>query len=141
MSTPFNISFSHHFRYRLIPRVSSSLLFPALPIGLIGPRGQEDLLAIVDTGAAYSLFDGNRAAAIGLDLMSGIPIRLGGLAGSLLARLHRVTLEIFGSWFDCEVAFSEQQIERELLGRHQLFNMARFAFREGISLGYFHPEP
>jgi hypothetical protein len=49
--------------------------FPALDVTLIGPNGEEeDLLAIVDTGAKYRLFSGLRAAPIGLDLM-GWPSR------------------------------------------------------------------
>ena len=96
---------------------------------------------IVDTGATYSLFNGKRARSIGLDLLAGKPIRLGGLSGSLSARLHRITLEILGAKIDCEVAFSESEIQRELLGRHDLFPRVRFGFREGISSGYFHPEP
>jgi len=56
-----------------------------------------------------------------------------------MARIHPVTLEIAGHRFECEVAFSEQDIERELLGRHTLFRQVRFGFREGISMAYFHP--
>jgi hypothetical protein len=74
-------------------------------------------------------------------LLAGKPVRLGGLSGSLSARLHRITLEILGAKIDCEVAFSESEIHRELLGRHQLFPRVRFGFREGLSSGYFHPEP
>ena len=46
--------------------------------------------------------------------------------------LHRVTLEILGSSFDCHIAFSEWEIKRELLGRHELFSRVRFRFREGL---------
>jgi len=141
MSSPFSLLFDHQFRYRSLPGLDPSSLFPALQVSLIGPSGADDLLAIVDTGATYSLFDGRRAKAIGLNLMTGKPIQLSGLSGTLSARLHSVTLEIVGSRLECEVAFSEWGIKRELLGRHDLFSRARFAFREGLSLGYFHPEP
>jgi hypothetical protein len=141
MSSPFLIPFDNDFQYRSVPGLNPALVFPALPVGLIGPSGAEDLLAIIDTGAAYSLFSGKRAKSIGLDLMAGKQILLTGLSGSLTARLHRVTLEILGSRIDCEVAFSEAEIKRELLGRHELFSRVRFGFREGFSLGYFHPEP
>jgi predicted aspartyl protease len=141
MSSPFAILFDNEFQYRSVPGMDSHLSFPALPVGLIGPRGAEDLLAIVDTGATYSFLNGKRAKSIGLDLMSGKSVALAGLSGTLNARLHRVTLEILGSSFECEVAFSEWDIARELLGRHELFSRVRFGFREGLSLGYFHPEP
>jgi hypothetical protein len=71
MTPPFNLQFDNEFQYRDIPGLDPSLLFPALIVGIVGPTGAEDLLAIVDTGAAYSLFNGKRAKSIGLDLHSG----------------------------------------------------------------------
>src|SRR5437868_2446755 len=94
MSSPFTVSFDSEFQYRSVPGLDPSVLFPALPVGVIGPQGAEDLLAIVDTGATYLLFNGNRAKSIGLDLMRGRLITLTGLSGSMPARIHRVTLEI-----------------------------------------------
>jgi len=141
MSSPLTVLFDNEFQYRPVPGLDPTVLFPALPVGIVGPKGAEDLLAIVDTGATYSLINGKRARSIGLDLMAGRPITLTGLSGSLLARLHRVTLEILGSKIDCEIAFSESEIRRELLGRHELFSRVRFGFREGISMAYFHPQP
>src|SRR5258708_2071070 len=131
------VTFDHEFQYREIPPFG---YLPVLDVTLIGPTEEEDLLAIVDTGAKYCLFNGLRANAIGLNLGEGRLETLSGLAGSLQARIHAVTLEILGSRFECEVAFSEQQIHRELLGRHTLFTQTRFGFREGMTLGYFHPE-
>jgi predicted aspartyl protease len=140
MSSPFSIPFDHEFHYRSVPGLDPTL-FPALPVGLIGPGGAQDLIAIIDTGAAYSFFNGKRASFIGLDLSAGKPVELSALSGPLKARLHRVTLEILGTRIDCEVAFSEWDIKRELLGRHELFSRCRFGFREGLSVGYFHPQP
>lgn len=131
------IDFLHEFQYRDLGHD----LFPALDVTLIGPSGQDDLLAIIDTGAKYCLFNGLRTAAIGLQLEAGRRETLTSLTGRLIAWIHQVDLEILGSRFNCEVAFSEQHISRELLGRHTLFNQTRFAFREGISAGYFHPAP
>ena len=101
MTRPFNLEFDSEFQYREIPGVDPSLVFPAVVVSIVGPTGAEDLLPIVDTGATYSLFNGKRARSIGLDLLAGKPIRLGGLSGSLSARLHRITLEILGAKIDC----------------------------------------
>lgn len=131
-----NIDFDHEFQYR---ELGQDLFFPALDVTLIGPDGEEDLIAIIDTGATYSLFNGLRAEPIGLELMAGRKEILRGLAGPLMARIHQVRLEIRGTRFQCEVAFSEHPIPRELLGRHTLFNQMRLGFREGISTCYFHP--
>ena len=131
------IDFSHEFQYR---ELGQDLFFPALDVTLIGPNdAEEDLIAIIDTGAKYCLFNGLRAASIGLDLTAGRREVLNSLTGQLIAWVHTVSLEILGARFQCEVAFSEQQIPRELLGRHTLFTQVRFGFREGISTGYFHP--
>ena len=133
------IDFDHEFQYRELGVDSS---FPATDVTLIGPNGEEeDLIAIIDTGAKYCLFSGRRAAPIGLDLMAGRREVLSGLAGQLTAWIHPVELEIFGTRFHCEVGFSEQDIPRELLGRHSLFDQIRLAFREKMLTGYFHPAP
>jgi len=139
MSPSFRISFDHELQYKEVPGLPS--IYPALVVGLLGPSGQEDLLAIVDSGARYCFFDGRRAKSIGLDLTSGKQIKLTGLSGELRAWLHHVTLEIEGSKFDCEVAFSDGAIARELLGRSGLFSQIRLALREGQSCFYFHPAP
>lgn len=137
--SPFRVSFEHEFQFRSVPGLPQT--YPALVVGLIGPGGQDDCLAIFDTGASYSLFDGKRAKSIGLDLTSGTRINLSGLSGDISAWLHRVTLDIEGSKFECEVAFSEAAIGRELLGRSGLFTRIRLALREGQSCFYFHPAP
>jgi len=129
------VDFQHEFQYRDLGLDS----FPALDVTLIGPQGEEDLIAIIDTGARYCLFSGLRAVGVGLDLEAGRRELLGGLAGTLTAWIHQVELEILGARFQCEVAFSDQHIPRELLGRHTLFDQIRIGFREGISTGYFHP--
>jgi hypothetical protein len=132
------IDFSHDFQYK---ELEPGLLCPALSVTLIGPKSKEYFPAIIDTGAAYCFFNGRRAAPIGLDLTLGRRKTMSSLAGSFTAWIHEVDLEIFGTRFRCEVAFSEQDIPRELLGRHTLFSQVRFGFREGILAGYFHPKP
>lgn len=130
------LHFDHEFNYRELEQDS---FFPALDVTLIGPQGEDELIAIVDTGATYCLFSAVRAPAIGIELISGRRVTLSGLAGQMSAWLHSVELEIFGTRFQCEVGFSEQPIPRELLGRHTLFKQIRLGFREGFSVGFFHP--
>jgi|SRR5271168_4770486 len=88
------IDFEHEFQYR---ELADNIFAPALDVTIFGPHGQDDLLAIVDTGAKFCLFDGRRAESIGLELLAGRQQRLGGLAGGVLtARMHQVRLEILG---------------------------------------------
>lgn len=131
------IDFDHEFQYKFI----NGLFLPALNVTLIGPAGEQDLIGILDTGASYCLLNGRRARRIGLDLTAGRREILWGLTGQIISWAHPVHLEIFGTRFACEVAFSEHDIPRELLGRHTLFPQIRLAFREGLSIGYFHPAP
>jgi predicted aspartyl protease len=131
------LDFSYEFQYRYI----GNHFLPVLDVTLIGPGGEDDLVAIIDTGAEFSLFDGQRARAIGLELTAGRRLSMGGLTGQLTAYIHEVDLEIFGAHFRCEVAFSELAIPRELVGRHTFFTQVRIAFREGISAVYFDPRP
>ena len=132
------VHFDHEFHYRELEQDS---IFPALDVSLIGPEGADDLIAIIDTGAKYCLFSGDRASSIGIDLTAGRREILSGLAGQLSAWVHHVELEILGTRFQCEVAFSEQPIPRELLGRHTFLTQVRVGFREGFSVGFFHPAP
>ena len=129
------LSFAHEFQFRYLQHD----FFPVLDVTLIGPSGEDDLIAIIDTGAKYCFFNGVRAASIGIELGAGRLEVLSGLSGPLMARIHKVDLQILGTRFQCEVAFSEQPIARELLGRHTLFNQVCLGFREGLSVGYFHP--
>src|SRR5436305_15003040 len=92
------LDFSYEFQYRYL----GNHFLPALDVTLVGPRGEDDLVAIIDTGAEFSLFNGQRAAAIGLDLTAGRKQIMGGLAGQLIAWIHEVDLEIFGARFRCE---------------------------------------
>lgn len=79
MNAPFSLSFEHEFQYRPIPGFAPSQVFPAIPIGLIGPKHAVDTIAVIDTGATYSLFSGLRAPAIGLELSAGKRIHLASL--------------------------------------------------------------
>jgi len=88
MSPRFTLIFDQEFRYRQVPGLDPGLLFPALPVGLIGPSSADDLLAIVDTGG-YSLFDGRRAKSIGLDLMAGKSLHLTALSGNTACEVTR----------------------------------------------------
>lgn len=44
------IEFDHEFQYR---ELRANLFVPALDVRIIGPSGQDDLVAILDTGAKF----------------------------------------------------------------------------------------
>jgi len=133
------IEFERVLGYRSIP--PGQALLPAIPIRLIGPAGRDDVLAVLDTGAEYSIFDGRRATVLGIALTNGKRRRLNTVCGAMDAWLHKITLEIEGSRFRCEVLFSDGYIPRELLGRHTVFDQITIAIREKYHSIYFSPRP
>lgn len=54
------------FRYRILS--GQPYLFPMCDLQLLGPRGRANLVALVDTGATYSLFPASAARDVGIVL-------------------------------------------------------------------------
>lgn len=128
--------------YRLIPDTSGALHpRPCLAVLVTGPHGQFDVVAHVDSGSYYVVFDGQIAETIGLNLGDGEYKELGSPTGVVPVRLHDVTLEIEGYTFPCRAAFTENRIRRCLLGRTGFFNLWQIGFREAISELYLSPDP
>jgi predicted aspartyl protease len=129
--------------YRLIPDGTGGLITrPCLAVVVTGPHGQVDIVAHVDSGSYYVVFDGQIAEAIGLNLANGEYKELGPPTGVVPARLHDVTMEIEGYRFPCRAAFTEVPIRRAcLLGRAGFFNLWQIGFREAISELYLSPDP
>lgn len=115
---------------------------PCLAVSVIGPGGPFDVVAHVDSGSRYVVFDGQIAEAVGLNLGAGEYIGLQAAAGAVVpARFHNVTLEVEGHRFPCRVAFTEMPIPRCLLGRTGFFNLWQTGFRESLSELYLSPDP
>ncbi len=74
--------------------------------------------AKVDPGAGVCLFTNEIGRELGVPIEQGIPIRLGGLTGSLEAYGHEVTLQTGDIIFQSFVYFAKfPGVERNLLGR------------------------
>lgn len=103
---------------------------PFLPITLIGPSGKVDTLALVDSGARGTLFQGQLARIIGVQLLKGDPQTFHGLGGgNVNARMHKISVEINGFTIEVEAGFSMDPIERNLLGASFLEHV-QFGVRE-----------
>jgi hypothetical protein len=119
--------------------------FPMLALritSLRDPQQALDVDAFIDSGTGSSLFSGEIAASIGLDLLAGprktyVPIR----GPRLAASVHRVRLshELLGD-FDLEVGFSLEPITRNLLGR-DFFDLIQIGFREHQLVFLVKPTP
>lgn len=129
--------------YRLIPDVAGALNpRPCLAVLVTGPEGQYDVVAHVDSGSHYVVFDGEIANIIGLNLADGEYKELGPPGGGVVpARLHNVSLEVESYRFRCRAAFTEIRIRRCLLGRTGFFNLWQIGFRERTWELYLSPDP
>lgn len=132
------ITYDYTFPYRILPPVWRH--FPAIPVRLITNFGAVDTLAILDSGAERSLFDGAYSQSLGLMLPTGQRISLTGISGTIYGRLHPVEVDIEGHRFTCEICFSEHPISRNLLGR-DLFDHIQVGFREHYFELYLTPTP
>lgn len=77
-----------------------------------------EVWAKVDPGAAVCLFSHEVGLKLGIPIEQGIPIRLGGLTGSLEAFGHEVTLQTGNIAFQSLLYFAKYPgLQRNLLGR------------------------
>lgn len=89
-----------------------------LPVRLSYAGTVIDVLAKVDTGATVCLFSYEDGVDLGIPIEQGIPLRLGGLTGSLEAFGHEVTLQTGDIAFQSLVYFAKfPGLRRNLLGR------------------------
>lgn len=91
-----------------------------ISLSVILTYGNQTVLtdAKVDPGSAVCLFSNEVGVALGIPIEQGDPIKLGGLAGSLDAFGHEVTLQTGELVFQSIVYFAKYPgLERNLLGR------------------------
>jgi hypothetical protein len=122
--------------------LNSRMQYPMVPVQLIGRRGRTaKTYALLDSGADMTLFHGNWARAIGLDLESGRPENIGGWAPGTdrYCYCHRISLTIGSITVRCEVAFCDDMSEEmndQLIGREVVFDRMRFSIRQHVSALY-----
>lgn len=93
-----------------------------------------EVQAKVDPGAAVCLFSHEIGLKLGLPIEQGIPIRLGGLTGSLDAYGHEVTLQTGDIAFQSMVYFAKHPgLQRNLLGRRGWLRNFRLALQAGFN--------
>jgi hypothetical protein len=120
MPVSMEFSFSHHY--------SSSAEGIEVPVTL-GSGGQSvDLLAKLDTGAAYCIFDRRYAEMLGINPESGRLQHFRTATGSFAAYEHEVVLQVLGIAFSTTVFFAQDPIfTRNFLGRAGWLDRLRLA--------------
>ena len=138
--------------YRFLPdaRGIGNSAIPAIQIVLSHHTRESDIVfAVLDSGAAYSLFSFGIGASLGLDVFTGEEIRLSSL-GSIApipAYLHEIDIEVLTyheedevPWiFSAHVAFAASDIPRNILGRTGFFEHATVGFVEKEQTVYLSP--
>jgi len=72
----------------------------------------------IDTGSSYCIFDRATGEALGIDIKSGTPERIGTVVGSFLVYGHSLTLNTAGFEFDSFVFFAaDESFKRNVPGR------------------------
>lgn len=86
------------------------------------------LQAKVDTGATYCIFERAYAEALGIEVESGIPMRISTATGAFEAYGHEVTLECLSWEIPCVAYFAgNESFGRNVLGRHGWLQQFRVA--------------
>ncbi len=99
-----------------------------LPVKLTYGGRTIGVTAKVDPGATVCLFSHETGLELGVPIETGLPIRLGGLAGTLDAFGHEVTLQTGELIFQSIVYFAKYPgVQRNLLGRRGWLRNLRLA--------------
>jgi hypothetical protein len=100
----------------------------AVPVALRSGNLSVDLIARVDTGAAYCVFDRRYAEILGLNVESGRLQRFRTVTGVFSAYEHDVTVQTLGIEFAALVFFAQDEgFRRNLLGRIGWLDRLRIA--------------
>jgi len=105
--------------------------YPTVKIACFGPKNRGTFLALVDSGASFSVFRAEIADYLGIKIEKGKPIYLTGIGGKILGYLHKVPVEVNGKRFNCKIVFSrEYDISLNILGRDNFFLPFLITFSE-----------
>jgi hypothetical protein len=133
------IHFEHDVEYLDTPVGPAPALMVALA-NPVRPGRFIDALAYLDTGAQRTVFDGEFAEGLGMDILTGKKVLMGPTQGSSIGtREHRILLShpVCGT-LTLTVCFSEEQIHRNLLGRDFL-GLLQVGFRHYDQMFFVSP--
>lgn len=116
-------------------KTPDGLYFPVIPLQLRYQEKNIDSSALIDSGAAISIFRTDVAEYLHIPVEKGEEIYLGGVGGRIRGYIHQLKLEIAGKKFLCPIVFSyEYLVSFNLLGRQEFFKRFRIIFEEKRNL-------
>ena len=131
---PYQLDFQIKYLY---PTTADGITIPvSLSVGDV----IVDARAKVDCGAAFCLFQREIADELGIDVESGIPMRMSTLTGTLPTFGHSVTLQFFDVAYDSIIFFaSYHNIPRNLLGMNGWMNRLLLGLDSQHEVLYLNP--
>ena len=103
--------------------------YPLIQVVLIGPKDKIKMLALLDSGADYSLFSLEVAEKLRIPVEKGKRISLQGVAGQpFTGFLHEVPVQVEDTTLKCKIVFSK--VRATLLGRDNFFLPFLITFNE-----------
>ena len=117
---PFTLSFRANHRY------NPSGIGVTVPVVHTAGFRTAKVLAKIDTGADYCLFDRGYAEALQIEVEHGTPQDFSTVGGSFRAYGHELTLTVLGIELHSHVFFFEDaSVSRNVLGRNGWLNRVR----------------
>jgi hypothetical protein len=108
-----------------------------LPVTLRSADRVVDLVASLDTGASFCLFEGSYAALLGLDLKQGCLTRFRTANSSFEAYGHEVEIEAIGiQTYSMVYFFADESIVKNVLGRSGWLDRVRVGITHHDQLLY-----
>lgn len=102
---------------------------PLIEVSLLGPKDKIKMLALVDSGADYSLFSLEVAEKLGIEIEKGKKVSLEGVKGEPFpGYCHKVPIKVGDLSFDCKIVFAKVKVS--LLGRDDFFLPFLITFNE-----------
>lgn len=93
--------------------------YPLVPITL---NDKITTLALIDSGASFSVFKPEVAKGLGIDIEKGKKLKIGSIQGGISLYIHKIRVEVAGHSFTCKIGFSPAHVAAiNILGRDNFF--------------------
>lgn len=128
-------------RFPYILQVPGTIPRPLVPMRITYVGASIDRLAIVDSGADFSMLPKTAATILGIDLSRLQPDQSEGTAGPVTTWYCTCELTVEGITRPCKVAIVDNPDAPYLLGRDPFFRLLQIGFRESHREFYFSLSP
>src|SRR5690242_9936981 len=96
--------------------------------------------AKIDTGSSYCIFQRKYGETLGLDVETGLLIKIATVTGNFIAYGHFVTISVLDYQFDSFLYFAaDESFTRNVLGRHGWLDHFRIAIIDYEGKLYLNP--